>query len=321
MSANQTQLDHFLSDLYSVEQQALAQLVSAPDLAGDEVIAEIFRTHHRETETQAELIKQRLEVRGGNVSAIKDAIMKLGGKGFLLFAALQPETPGKLLAHAYSYEAMEWAGYEMLQRFAKLAGDEETATVATRIRDEERAMMDRLERCFDRAEKEAHQATPENERLSHLRAHLEEAHALENQGIHLLQKADSVGAAELSLVFGRHLDETRDHARLLSERLAALGSSPSTIKDAALGMGGWNWGLFFQAQRDTPAKLAAFSYAFEHLKRAGYELLRRTAQRFADPQTQALAKDLIEAEKAMAERLIEVFDACADATVVAIAKS
>ena len=35
--------------------------------------------------------------------------MGVGGKGFLLFAHLQPDTPGKLFAHALSYEGLEFA--------------------------------------------------------------------------------------------------------------------------------------------------------------------------------------------------------------------
>ena len=30
--------------------------------------------------------------------------MKVGGKGFLLFARLNPDTPGKLHSHALSYD-------------------------------------------------------------------------------------------------------------------------------------------------------------------------------------------------------------------------
>src|SRR5260370_427339 len=94
----QEQLVHFLSDMYSVEQQALAQMVSAPDLAGDVSIAGDFRQHRVETDQQAALLAERLESHGEAPSAIKGAIMKLGGKGFLLFAALMPETPGRLVA-------------------------------------------------------------------------------------------------------------------------------------------------------------------------------------------------------------------------------
>ena len=124
--------------MYSVEQQALAQLVSAHKLAASPKFAADLQLHCTETERQAELVRERLEANGGSSSIVKEAIMKLGGKGFLLFAQIMPETPGRLAAHAYSYEAMEWAGYEMLIRFAEEAGDAETAEVARKIRDEER---------------------------------------------------------------------------------------------------------------------------------------------------------------------------------------
>src|SRR4051812_36261925 len=50
------QLVHFLSDMYSVEQQALAQLVSAAEIAGDPQLAVDFRRHYSETQQQAGLI-------------------------------------------------------------------------------------------------------------------------------------------------------------------------------------------------------------------------------------------------------------------------
>ena len=77
-----------------MELQALAQLVSAPEMTNDPALASDFKIHHTETEGQAERVRTRLEALGGSPSAIKDAIMKLGGKAFLLFAKLQPETPG-----------------------------------------------------------------------------------------------------------------------------------------------------------------------------------------------------------------------------------
>ena len=56
-------------------------------------------------------------------------------------------------------------------------------------------------------------------------------------------------------------------------------------------MGGLNWGFFFQAQTDTPAKLAAFAYAYVHLKIAGYELLKRTALRAGTGRRRSSAKN------------------------------
>ncbi len=44
------------------------------------------------------------------------------GQGFALFAKFQPDTPGKLVAHAYSYEHMELAAYDLLGRMAERGG-------------------------------------------------------------------------------------------------------------------------------------------------------------------------------------------------------
>ena len=320
MSRNaQEQLVHFLKDMYSVEQQALVQMVSAPDLAGDPGLADAFRQHHAETEQQAALVRGRLEAHGESPSVLQGAIMKLGGKGFLLFAKLQPETPGRLAAHAYSYEAMEWAGYEMLMRFAEEAGDRQTVETARTIRAQERAMMERLEHGFDAAEQASHRDTPAEKMGSDLSKHLVEAHALESQAIQLLSKGEKIaGDPQLAAACSQNLAASREHVRLLEQRLETLGTSPSSVKDVALDLFGINWGLFFQAQSDTPAKLAAFAYAFEHLKIAGYELLRRSARRAGDGETEGLCESILVSEHAMAESLTETFDSAADATLAAV---
>jgi hypothetical protein len=72
--------------------------------------------------------------------------------------------------------------------------------------------------------------------------------------------------AELSDVYEQLLGETEEHKQLITARLKARGSQPSTIKDAALRLGAINLGGFFAAQPDTPANLAVFAYAFEHLE-------------------------------------------------------
>jgi hypothetical protein len=56
-------------------------------------------------------------------------------------------------------------------------------------------------------------------------------------------------------------------------RLEEHGSDPSRLKDAVLRIGGLNLGAFFAAQPDTPAKLAGFAFAFEHLEIGAYEQL------------------------------------------------
>src|SRR3954468_10340871 len=116
---------------------------SAPDIADDPKLAQAFKQHEGETERHEQLVRDRLEALGAKPSRLKDAVMAVGGKGFVLFARSQPDTDGKLAMHAISYEHLELASYELLMRVAQRAGDTATADVARRIRDEERAMAER----------------------------------------------------------------------------------------------------------------------------------------------------------------------------------
>src|SRR2546428_5629964 len=124
------QLTKYLADAHSIEEQALAQLRTAPDLAGDPAIAGAFREHLAETEGHERTIRGLLADRDAKPSRVKDAVMWAGGKGFLLFARLQPDTPGKLLAHAISYEGLEVGSYELLHAVADRAEEGEVALAA-----------------------------------------------------------------------------------------------------------------------------------------------------------------------------------------------
>ncbi len=238
------------------------------------------------------------------------------GQGFALFAKFQPDTPGKLVAHAYSYEHMELAAYDLLGRVAERARDPETAEVAGRILAEERTMAEQLSLLFDRAVEASLREQQTDNLDDQLNAYLEDAHALEAQAIELLSKGAKIGGAdELVAAFEQHLEETREHARLIDERLQARGASPSAIKDAALRMGALNWGAFFASQPDTPLKLAGFAYAYEHLEVAGYELLRRVARLAGDDETEAVAERILAEERTAAEKLHNLFDIAIDAAL------
>jgi ferritin-like metal-binding protein YciE len=145
------QLVKYLTDVHSIEQQALAQMKVAPSMAGDEQIASVFSDHLTETEGHERLVTERLQAHGAKPSKVKDLAGTLTGAGFAAFAKTQPDTPGKLVVHAFSYEHMEEAAYDLLSRVALRAGDAGTADVARLIEDQEHAMGDRLAGCFDRA--------------------------------------------------------------------------------------------------------------------------------------------------------------------------
>jgi ferritin-like metal-binding protein YciE len=310
------QLTKYLSDTHAIEEQALVQMKMAPKIAGDPEIATAFEQHVTETAAHEQLIRERLQGRNAGPSMLKDLAGKVTGQGFALFAKFQPDTPGKLVAHAYSYEHMELAAYDLLGRVAERARDPETVAVAGRILSEERTMAERLSLLFDRAVEASLREQQTVDLDAQLNAYLKDAHALETQAIELLGKGAKIGGAdELVAAFKEHLAETREHVRLIEGRLTARGASPSAAKDAALALGALNWGAFFRSQSDTPLKLTGFAYAYEHLEVAGYELLRRVAQRAGDDATETVAEHILAEKRTAAERLNELFDIAIDAAL------
>jgi ferritin-like metal-binding protein YciE len=310
------QLTKYLTDAHSIEQQALAQMRSAPDIAGDPVLSELFAKHLTETEEHERLVRSRLEARGAGPATVKDIAGSVTGKAFVLFARSQPDTPGKLVTHGFSYEHMELAAYELLARVAKQAGDVETGHAASQIAEQERAMAQRLAASFDIAVDASLRDSRPDDIGKQLNRYLADAHAIEEQSIQLLEKGPELaGTSELAAAYADHLSETRQHQQLVAERLQARGEGPSKFKDAALRLGGLNWGMFFQAQPDTPAKLAAFSYALEHLEIGAYEQLKRVANRAGDPEAKQLAEHILADERAAAERIHAQFANALDASL------
>jgi ferritin-like metal-binding protein YciE len=119
----------------------------------------------------------------------------------------------------------------------------------------------------------------------------------------------------LAGVLSKHLDETHAQQEAVRERLRQRGGRPSRFKDIALRGGGVNVGGFFGAQPDTPAKLAGFAFAFEHLEIAAYEQLKRVAQRAGDEQTVALAERILPEERAAASAVREQFEPAVEASL------
>lgn len=302
------QLIKYLTDAHSIEQQALAQMERAPEIAGDQELASQFSRHLTETQEQERMVAERLQALGADPSKLKDAAGRLTGVGFALFAKFNPDTPGKLVTHGYSYEHMEAAAYELLGMLAERAGDTATVAMAAEIERQERAMAKRLELCFDIAVAASLRELSPDDLGEQLNKYLEDAHAIESQAIQLLEKAPKLaGHDALAQAFEEHLSETREHQRVVEERLTARHGRPSRMKDAALRLGALNWGGFFAAQPDTPAKLAAFAYAFEHLEIASYELLMRVAERVEDRETVHMAEGILIEERAAADKLHDLF--------------
>jgi ferritin-like metal-binding protein YciE len=310
------QLAIYLTDVHAIEVQALVQVKRARKVAGEPEIAAAFAEHVRQTERHEHYVTDRLMALSWAPVPQKDLAGKLTGVGMALFARFQPDTPGKLVAHAYAYERMEMAAYDLLGRLADRAGDPETAMTARMIHAEEQAMAERLAGFFDLAADASLRELAPEDLGGQLNKYLADAHAIERQAMQLLAKAPKLASAEgLASVFEQHRVQTERHSELIEQRLEARGAGPSGLKDAALRLGGLNLGMFLKAQADTPAKLAGFAYAFEHLEVAAYELLRRVAERAQDEETASVASAILLEERAAAAEVHEQFDAALHASL------
>jgi UDP-glucose 4-epimerase len=298
------QLVKYLADVHSIELQALAQLRAAPRIAADERLRQVFERHLVETEDQERRVRERLEALGGQPSKLKDAAGTGGGWAMVAFAAGQPDTPGKLTMHAFSYEHMELAAYELLKRLAERASDEATARMAAQIAGEEKRMAQRLEQCFDAAVEVSLAAVDPSQLGSQLLAYLRDVHALEGQAAKLLKAgAERADDEQLEAALRDHLDETERHRERIEGLLRERGAGPSLVKDAVLKAGGLDLSAFFAAQPDSTTKLAGFAFAFEHLEVAAYELLRRVAARAGDEGVVTTAEEILAEERRAAERV------------------
>ena len=314
----QEQLTKHLTDVHSIEEQALQQMLVAPRMARDPELARAFREHLDETREQERRVRERLSARGDDPSRVKDLAGRAGGIGMVLFARAQPDTPGKLVAHAYSYEHMEMAAYDLVALVAERAGDSDTAELARSIHEQEAAMAERLEQGFDRAVEASLREVDPSDLGEQLDRYLQDAHAIESQSLQLLAAAPWLaGNSNLRKAFEEHLEETRVQQAAVEARLEAHGARPSRFKSVLLRVGGVNLGGFFAVQPDTPAKLAGFAFAFEHLEVAAYEQLRRVAERAGDDETARIAERIAGEERAAAAAVRSCFDEAVDAALVA----
>jgi ferritin-like metal-binding protein YciE len=313
-SSLEDQITKYLTDAHSIEEQALVQMEQAPRMAGDPELAKIFKEHLAETREHEQAVRAELTRRGAEPSTVKDVAGKLGGWGMVLFARLNPDTPGKLVVHGYSYEHMELAAYELLKRMAQRAGDQHVVELCERLGGQERAMADRVAERWDRAVDASLKQKGAGDLGEEVVKYLRDAHAIEGQALGLLETGPKIaGFDALKTVFAEHLPQTREHQRLVDERLSELGSGPARFQAGALRVGALNLGTFFKVQPDTPVKLAGFAFAFEALESGAYEMLARTADRAGDTKTAELARRIGAEERTAAEKVAGTWDAAVDA--------
>src|ERR687885_2652974 len=139
---------------------------------------------------------------------------------------------------------------------------------------------------------------------SDLVTYLQDAHAMEEKSLQTLEAAVMVaGDPQLESLYQGHIMETQHHLQLLKERLDAHDASRSIRKDISGRLTAVALGVGVVADPDTPAKLVAVAYAFEHFEIAMYEFIKRLADRVGDGDTVEMADKILVNERQAADKL------------------
>lgn len=150
MSSLHEKLGDYVEDALAMEHGVLRMLDEMIGQIDDGQIRGEFERHREETTRHEQRLRERLEAMGRGTSPVKE----IGGLVTALVKSVAdiPKTdkPKKLARDAYATEHMEIAAYELLERFARRAGDEATVVVARDNRADEEAMARRIGENWDR---------------------------------------------------------------------------------------------------------------------------------------------------------------------------
>ena len=144
------QLVKHIDEALAMEQNVLRMLDGMIASTDDEEIRSELRHHKIETEQHAERLEKRLAAYEASPSTMREAagIMNALMKGVL--DMVREEKAGRNARDGYATEHLEIASYQLLERVAERAGDEETAEVARRNRADEEKMAKKIDANWDR---------------------------------------------------------------------------------------------------------------------------------------------------------------------------
>ena len=132
-----------------MEQNVLQMLGSMIATTQDEEIVNELEHHRMETERHLELLRARLQALGREVSLRKEVQSLAGALMKGVSDQVRGDKPGKNARDAFVTEHLEIAAYELLERLATRAGDEETAEVERRNRADEEALAQKIASRWD----------------------------------------------------------------------------------------------------------------------------------------------------------------------------
>ena len=146
--------------------------------------------------------------------------------------------------------------------------------------------------------------------------YVEAAHAMEQNVSRMLDSMiTTTDDPEITEILKHHQEETERHEQRLRERLDALGTGPSTRKQAQTIAMALMKGAADQVRGDQAGKNARDGFTTEHMEIAAYQLLERLAERAGDPETAEVARLNRADDEAMARKIDANWDRFLDLTL------
>jgi ferritin-like metal-binding protein YciE len=144
------QLVKHIDEALAMEQNVMRMLDSMIGTTDDPEIREQLREHKLDTERQIDRMQRRLDAHGASPSAIREGVGIAQALMKSVLDMTRSEKAGRNARDGYATEHLEIAAYQLLERVAQRAGDEETAAAARESRAEEEKMAAQIEQNWDR---------------------------------------------------------------------------------------------------------------------------------------------------------------------------
>jgi len=143
-------LADYVEDAHAMEQSVLRSLDSMISTTDDPEVRSMLEHHKEETERHERSLKERLDALGEGTSTPKEAQTVAGALLKGIGDVARTDKPGKNARDGYVTEHMEIAAYQLLERLAVRAGDQETAEVARLNCAEDEAMAQKIDANWDK---------------------------------------------------------------------------------------------------------------------------------------------------------------------------
>ncbi len=132
-----------------MEQNVMRMLDGMISTTDDPGMIDMLEHHKVETERHVRRIQERLDAHGASTSTVLDVGGIIGALAKMPMDMLRGEKSARNARDGFATEHLEIAAYELLERVARQAGDEETAQVAQENRSDEEAMAQKIAQSWD----------------------------------------------------------------------------------------------------------------------------------------------------------------------------